>query len=112
MPTDPPQQNAQSTAHRADPAMCAVIDTRVVSESLPGQCYVEQKWFDVDLDEIFAKQWLFVAAEAEIAEPGDYVTVEFGTRSVIVTRDNLGNVRAHHNVCRHRGARLITQANG
>ncbi|SKZ93917.1 Uncharacterised protein [Mycobacteroides abscessus subsp. abscessus] len=41
MPTDPPQQNAQSTAHRADPTMCAVIDTRVVSESLPGQCYVE-----------------------------------------------------------------------
>ncbi|OBC07509.1 (Fe-S)-binding protein [Gordonia sp. 852002-50816_SCH5313054-c] len=112
MHTDPPQQNARSTAHRADPAMCTLIDTRVVSESLPGQCYVDQKWFDVDLDEIFAKQWIFVAAEAEIAEPGDYVTVEFGTRSVIVTRDNLGNVRAHHNVCRHRGARLITQANG
>ena len=92
--------------------MRTLITSRIPGESLVGECYTHQEWFDLDLDEIFAKQWIFVATEPEIAEPGDFVTVGFGTRSVIVTRDSHGVVRAHHNVCRHRGARLLTQPNG
>ncbi|MEE3852332.1 aromatic ring-hydroxylating dioxygenase subunit alpha [Gordonia sp. LSe1-13] len=88
------------------------IRDRAVGQSLPAPFYVDQEFFDLDLDEIFSKRWLFVAAEAEIAEPGDYVTITFGTRSVIVTRDDAGRVRAHHNVCRHRGARLVTEPGG
>jgi Rieske 2Fe-2S family protein len=56
---------------------------------------------------VFAKSWIFVASEPEIAEPGDYVTVNLGPRSVIITRDDDLSIRAFHNVCRHRGSRLI-----
>ncbi len=90
----------------------ALIADRVVGQSLPAPFYVSQEFFDLDLDEIFSKSWLFVATEAEIPEPGDYVTINFGTRSVIVVRDDEGRVRAHHNVCRHRGAGLLTEPNG
>ncbi|MFZ2241329.1 MAG: aromatic ring-hydroxylating dioxygenase subunit alpha [Gordonia amarae] len=89
-----------------------LLAARETGRSLPAPFYVSQEWFQHDLDEVFSKQWLFVAAEAEIPEPGDFVTVNFGTQSVIVIRADDNTVRAHHNVCRHRGARLITEPRG
>ena len=61
---------------------------------------------------IWTKHWLFVAAEAELPEPGDYVTVEVGPSSVIIVRDDDEEVRAFHNVCRHRGSRILDDACG
>ena len=52
------------------------------------------------------------ATEAEVREPGDFVTVDIGPYSVIVLRDDDEEVRALHNVCRHRGARLLTDRAG
>ncbi len=46
--------------------------------------------------------------EADIAEPGDIRTLEIGKTSVILARDDDNQLRAFHNVCRHRGARLVT----
>ena len=89
-----------------------LITERHVGHSLPAAFYTDREWFDRDLDEVFAKRWIFVATEPEIAEPGDYVTVTFGTRSVIVARHDDGSIRAFHNVCRHRGARLLTESTG
>ena len=40
-------------------------------------------------------------------EPGDYVTIEIGAYSLIIVRDDDEEVRALHNVCRHRGSRLL-----
>ncbi|MFT4126760.1 MAG: aromatic ring-hydroxylating dioxygenase subunit alpha [Gordonia sp. (in: high G+C Gram-positive bacteria)] len=95
-----------------DPMSRDLLAGRVPGLSLPAPFYTGADWFDIDIDEIFAKRWIFVAAEAEIAEPGDYLTVNFGTRSVIVARGDDGAVHAHHNVCRHRGARLLTEQTG
>ncbi|OCW84890.1 Rieske 2Fe-2S domain-containing protein [Gordonia sp. JH63] len=90
----------------------ALIADRRAGESLPAEFYVSREFFDLDVDEIFSRSWIFVATEAEITDPGDYVTITFSTRSVIVVRDDDGRVRAHHNVCRHRGARLLTEPSG
>jgi choline monooxygenase len=53
-----------------------------------------------------------VCVTDEIAEPGSFVVVDVGTRSLIVCRNRAGELRAHHNVCRHRGARLCTEERG
>ena len=55
---------------------------------------------------------MFVANEAEIREPGDYITIDIGPTSVILVRDDDGSVGAFRNVCRHRGARLLSQPRG
>ena len=47
------------------------------------------------------------ASVAEVPEAGDYLTIDIGAYSVIVIRDDDGEIRAHHNVCRHRGTRLL-----
>ena len=61
---------------------------------------------------IFTKHWLFVAAAAEVPEPGDFVTVDVGPSSVIIVRDDDEEVRAFHNVCRHRGSRILDDCRG
>jgi Rieske 2Fe-2S family protein len=48
----------------------------------------------------------------EIANPGDYRTFEIGGSGVIVLRDAEGELRAYHNVCRHRGTRILEAESG
>ena len=85
----------------------SLINNRAVGYSLEAPFYTDQEIFDLDVAAIFAKHWLFSTTEAEIAEPGDYVTVDIGPHSVIILRDDDEEVRAFRNVCRHRGSRLL-----
>jgi len=85
----------------------SLIGRRAVGYSLEAPFYTSQEIFDLDMTAIFAEHWLFVAAEAELPEPGDFVTVDVGASSVIVVRDDDEVVRAFHNVCRHRGSRIL-----
>jgi Rieske 2Fe-2S family protein len=85
---------------------------RPVGYSLEAPFYTSPEVYDLDLDAIFGRHWLFVASEAELAEPGDYVTVQIGTSSIIIVRDDDETVRALHNVCRHRGARIVEERCG
>lgn len=85
----------------------SLVKSRTVGYSLEAPFYNSPEILELDLAAIFDKHWLFVATEAEIPEPGDYVTVDIGAASIIVLRDDDGDVRALHNVCRHRGSRLL-----
>ncbi|WP_114907191.1 aromatic ring-hydroxylating oxygenase subunit alpha [Ornithinimicrobium murale] len=93
-----------------DPA--ALVARRQPGHVLEGPFYTSPEIFDLDIDAVFATQWIFVATEPEIAEPGDFVTIDLGRYSVIVLRDDDGAVRALHNVCRHRGSRVLHEERG
>ncbi|WP_019970313.1 aromatic ring-hydroxylating dioxygenase subunit alpha [Mycobacterium sp. 141] len=84
-----------------------LVARRVPGYTLETPFYASHEIFDLDIELIFGRHWIFVAAEAEIPEEGDYVTVEIGDESVIIVRDDDMNVNAFRNVCRHRGARLL-----
>jgi Rieske 2Fe-2S family protein len=85
----------------------SLVKGRAVGYSLEAPFYISREVFELDLAAIFAKHWLFVATEAEIPEPGDFVSVDIGPYSIIILRDDDENVRALHNVCRHRGSRIV-----
>lgn len=74
--------------------------------TLPQDYYRAPDIFERDLERVFARHWLFVGAEAELPHPGDTLTWSVGVDSVLVSRADDGSLRAHHNVCRHRGCRL------
>ncbi|HKS47529.1 MAG TPA: aromatic ring-hydroxylating dioxygenase subunit alpha [Amycolatopsis sp.] len=95
----------------ADP-LIDLVARRAPGYSLPAAFYTSAEVFDLDIKAIFGRHWLFAAAEAELPEPGDYVTVTLGGYSVILVRDDDHHVRAFHNVCRHRGARVLTEDRG
>lgn len=90
----------------------ALVARRRPGRALEGPFYTSPEIFDLDIDAVFASQWVFVATEPEIREPGDFVTIDLGRYSVIVLRDDDGQVRALHNVCRHRGSRVLHEERG
>jgi Rieske 2Fe-2S family protein len=98
------------TLSRAD--IAALVARRRQGRSLEAPFYTSREILDLDLDLIFSRHWIFVASEPEIREPGDYVTVNVGPNSVILVRDDDMQVRAFHNVCRHRGSRLLPAGHG
>ena len=89
-----------------------LVARRVPGYSLEAPFYTSQEVFDLDVRAIFAAHWLFAAVEAELPEPGDFVTVAVGSYSVIIVRDDDEELRAFHNVCRHRGSRLLDDVRG
>lgn len=97
-------------AAAAEPLLAA-LDLRLPGHALPAPLYTDPDLFDHELRLLWRRQWLFVGSVAEVPEPGDYLTVDLGTSSVLVLHDD-GQVRAFHNVCRHRGSRLVTEAHG
>ncbi|MFZ2238510.1 MAG: SRPBCC family protein [Gordonia amarae] len=103
--TDAVALGGSNEPHHVDAA--ALTARRVPGHTLEAPFYTSPDIFDLDVSLIFGTHWIFVAAEAELPDDGDYVTVEVGTESVIVVRDDDGQVRAFRNVCRHRGARLL-----
>jgi len=73
--------------------------------SVPVSRYTTQAFFDLEMQLLWPKVWQMACREEEIAEVGDFTTYEIGNHSIIVVRTQQG-IRAHHNVCRHRGRRL------
>jgi Rieske 2Fe-2S family protein len=87
-----------------------MVESREAFKSLEAPFYTDADIFKLDLDVIFKKQWIFVAVEPELPEPGDCITVQVGDTSVLLLRGDDEEVRGFHNVCRHRGAKLIDEA--
>ena len=94
------------------PDLAALVARRTVGYPLEGPFYTSPAVFDLDVAAVLGRTWLFVATEAEVREPGDFVTVDLGPYSVIILRDDDDVVRALHNVCRHRGARVLSDRSG
>ncbi len=74
--------------------------------TLIPDAYTAPEFYALEQQEVFAKSWVPVCVTDEVRDPGDFLVVEVAGRSIIVTRNPAGELRAHHNVCRHRGARL------
>jgi phenylpropionate dioxygenase-like ring-hydroxylating dioxygenase large terminal subunit len=69
------------------------------------------EFFELEREAIFKRTWLNVGRVEQLPRNGSYFTRELGfaRASAIVLRDMQGRVRAFHNVCRHRGNKLVWQ---
>ena len=61
----------------------AGIDTNF---TLPPRFYTSTEIFEEELERIFYSRWIYVACEADIPKPGDYVALKIGTRSFFLQR--------------------------
>jgi Rieske 2Fe-2S family protein len=80
--------------------------------ALPARYYRDPQVLDAEWERIFRRSWLYAGREERAARPGDFFTLPVGPESVLVVRDHDGRLRAFHNVCRHRGARLCAAETG
>jgi glycine betaine catabolism A len=77
-----------------------------------GSAYWDPTGFAVELEFLFGRHWLCVGREEEWAEPGDFVTRSIGGEGLLFVRDAAGQLRGFHNLCRHRGTRVVPEASG
>jgi glycine betaine catabolism A len=80
--------------------------------TLPQSYYTDPAWFQREMEAIHFDMWLCAGRAEQIPNAGDYFVRRVGKASVILTRDEQGNVRAFHNVCRHRGTLLCQHDEG
>ena len=75
--------------------------------ALPAWVYNHPEMTRLEHERILMPSWQIVCHSNSIPNAGDYETFDLGPESILVLRDRDGSIRAFHNVCRHRGARLV-----
>lgn len=99
-PVDPALYTAEST-YRA-----TRLPVELASTLLPD-AYTSPEFFALERERLFTTGWVAVGITSDVDRPGACVVVEVAGRSIIVTRNRHGELRAFHNVCRHRATRLL-----
>ncbi|SMF27338.1 aromatic ring-hydroxylating oxygenase subunit alpha [Pseudogulbenkiania subflava] len=89
-----------------------LVARRVPGYSLEAPFYTSPAVFDADMEHIFGKHWIYVGVSIDVPEAGDYMTVQIGSQPILIVRDDDNEIRAFHNVCRHRGSRLCAEEKG
>ena len=79
---------------------------------LPPAAFTDPAVLDWELENLFAGGWICLGHVSQVDEPGKFLMKEIGRDSVVVVGGPDGRPRAFHNVCRHRGARLVTEESG
>ena len=90
----------------------SLLKKRKPAYSLPREFYVDEDVFQIDLETIWYRNWLFVAPTCDLPKAGHYVTSQVGDHKVIVVRGDDGDIRAFHNSCRHRGSLICKDDKG
>lgn len=81
-----------------------------VPHALPAWVYNNAQLAQLEFERVLRPSWQIVCHVNSIPKTGDFQTLDLGSDSVVVLRDRDGSIRAFHNVCRHRGARLLDGA--
>ncbi len=76
--------------------------------TLSAPYYTDPEVYRREQARIFMRNWSYVCHRSQLAAPGDYVACTIAGIGVVVLRDREGELRAFHNVCRHRGHELLT----
>ncbi|MGI9305921.1 MAG: aromatic ring-hydroxylating oxygenase subunit alpha [Gammaproteobacteria bacterium] len=76
------------------------------ASTLAPAAYYDEEFYALEQQQVFARNWVAAGPASRVQNPGDIMLADIAGVSLIITRDDAGELRAFHNVCRHRGARL------
>lgn len=90
--------------------MNKTIDIQALIDSKNGQVtpsiYTDPEIYELELERIFGRCWLFLAHESQIPKAGDFFNTYMGEDPIVVVRQKDGTVKAFLNQCRHRSMRV------
>jgi choline monooxygenase len=82
------------------------------ARTIPSFWYFDQDIYAAECRKIFGDTWQAVGRVEQVAQPGSFLTADIAGEPVLVVRDDKGTLRAFHNVCRHKAAKVINQPQG
>ena len=88
------------------PDLTAPLST---SRGLPNAAYVDPELFELERQSLLGRTWTAIACESELPVPGAVKPVDFMGAPLLLVRDRDGGVNVFHNVCSHRGMKLVEE---
>ena len=79
------------------------------TQMIPAARYFSPEFMQLEWDRIWSKVWLLGGRTVDIPNPGDYICTNIGKESVLLVRQRDGSIAGFHNVCLHRGNRLVVE---
>lgn len=89
-----------------------INDPPATVDLLAPWTYYNDEFFELEKEFIFKKQWLLVGHVSDIPNCGDYLTFDAVGERALIIRDEDQRINAFHNVCRHRGAKVVENSQG
>ncbi len=80
--------------------------------TIPAEAYISPEYARAEQARLWRKVWLQAGRFEDIPTPGSFLTYDIGPDSVIIVHQVDGSLRAFHNVCPHRGRRLVDVESG
>lgn len=81
-------------------------------DAITGDRYWSKEFAQLEWEHMWKRVWHVGGRTSQLEEAGDFITHNFMRQSVVMVRQKDGGIRAFHNVCRHRGNRLVTVEEG
>lgn len=85
---------------------------RVQDDWVPKAAYLDPEFANLEAERLWSRVWQIACREEELPTVGSYVTVDVANESFLIVRSDEGRLRAFHNVCQHRGRRLVDHVTG
>ena len=79
---------------------------------LPAWTYNSPELTQLEMEQVFLRSWMFVGHVSDLPNPGDYQCFEMANERAVVVRDQDRELRAFHNMCRHRASRVVDANKG
>ena len=79
------------------------------AHGLPNECYLNGPYSKIERKKIFEDKWVTIGVASSVPNPGDIKTFDLLGIPLIIIRDKKHQVRVFHNVCSHRGYKLIQE---
>lgn len=89
-----------------------LLARRRSGHALEQPFYTSHEVYELDLEHIFYKEWLFAIPTCQLTTTGSYVTLRVGAYQIVIVKGEDGEVRAFHNSCRHRGSMICKSHEG
>ncbi|WP_083228813.1 aromatic ring-hydroxylating oxygenase subunit alpha [Bordetella sp. H567] len=88
------------------------LKSLVKEDRVHKDVYESTDIFQLEMEHLFGKAWIYVGHESEIPNKGDFVTNAIGGQPIIISRHKDGTVHAMHNRCGHRAATVCNEERG
>ena len=79
---------------------------------LPGWAYASAELLELEKELLFRRHWQLICHVSDVPNSGDFLTLDIADERALIVRGKDGEVRAFHNLCRHRGSRVAAEDQG
>ena len=80
------------------------------SHGLPNECYTSERYTKLERKKLFEDKWVVIGVSSSIPKKGDAKPFDLLGIPLIILRDKEDKVRVFHNVCSHRGYKILQKA--